>query len=62
MANLYIAMAEVQNGNMAELRLRGVPEETYRKLKALAALAGQTMNDYLLEIVTEHVAKQDRVK
>jgi hypothetical protein len=55
-------MAEIQNGSMAELRIRGVPEETYRKVKALAALEGQTINDYLIKLVEEHVAKQDRVK
>ena len=46
---------------MAELRIRAVPEETYRKLKALAALEGLTMNEYLLKIVREHVAKDGRL-
>jgi len=62
LAYLYGTMANMQNGGMAELRIRGVPEDTYRKLKALAALEGFTINDYLLKIVREHVAKQDRVK
>lgn len=59
---LYGTMTDMQNGSMAELRIRGVPEDTYRKLKALAALEGLTINDYLLKIVGDHVAKQDRVK
>jgi len=62
LAYLYYMMADVQNGSMAELRIRGVPEEIYRKIKALAALEGLTFNDYLIKVVREHVAKQDRVK
>lgn len=59
---LYNMMANIQNGIMAELRIRGVPEEVYRKIKALAALEGQTINDYLIRLVKEHVAKTDKLK
>lgn len=52
----------MQNGGMADVRIRAIPEEVYRKLKALAALEGFTLNDYLIEIIKEHVAKQDRIR
>jgi plasmid stability protein len=40
---------------MGELRVRGLPEDVHRKLKALAALAGQSINEYALEVIKVHV-------
>jgi predicted HicB family RNase H-like nuclease len=50
--------SEDQNGRMGDFRVRGIPEDVHRKLKALAALAGISFNDYMLEILKEHVAKK----
>jgi len=50
--------SDSQNGRMGDFRVRSIPEEIHRKLKALAALAGMSFNDYMLEILKEHVAKK----
>jgi plasmid stability protein len=39
------------------LQIRNVPEETHRALKARAAARGQSLNSYLLEIVSREVAR-----
>ena len=52
--------SERQNGRMGDFRVRGIPEEMHRKLKALAALAGVSFNDYMLQILKEHVAKKGK--
>jgi plasmid stability protein len=36
---------------MGMIQIRNVPEDLHRKLKARAAERGQTLSDYLLEIV-----------
>ena len=33
---------------MANVQVRGVPEDVHRRLKAQAALEGQSLNDFLL--------------
>ena len=33
---------------MANVQVRGVPEEVHRRLKSQAALAGQSLNEFLL--------------
>lgn len=33
---------------MANVQIRGVPDDVHRRLKAQAALAGQSLNEYLL--------------
>ena len=33
---------------MANVQVRGVPEDVHRRLKAQAALSGQSLNEYLL--------------
>jgi len=43
---------------MPDFRLRNIPESYWRKIKALAALAGQSVNDYLLQLLREHVDKK----
>jgi antitoxin FitA len=37
-----------QNHMSSMIQIRNVPEELHRELKARAALAGQTLSDYLL--------------
>jgi antitoxin FitA len=39
------------------IQIRNVPEELHRKLKARAALRGQSLSDYLLQAVTELAAR-----
>ncbi|WP_147919121.1 FitA-like ribbon-helix-helix domain-containing protein [Ruania zhangjianzhongii] len=39
------------------LQIRGVPEETRRELKARAAERGQSMNAYLLDLVTRETER-----
>jgi plasmid stability protein len=38
---------------MANVQIRGVPEDVHRRLKAQAALAGQSLNEYLVARVTD---------
>jgi plasmid stability protein len=33
---------------MANVQIRGVPDEVHRRLKSQAALSGQSLNEYLL--------------
>jgi antitoxin FitA len=33
---------------MANVQIRGVPDDVHRRLKSQAALAGQSLNEYLL--------------
>lgn len=33
---------------MANVQIRGVPDDVHRRLKSQAALAGQSLNDFLL--------------
>jgi antitoxin FitA len=34
--------------SMANVQVRGVPEDVHRRLKSQAALSGQSLNEYLL--------------
>jgi len=38
---------------MANIQIRDVPEDVHRQLKSQAALAGQSLNEFLLARVTE---------
>jgi antitoxin FitA len=38
---------------MANVQVRGVPEDVHRRLKSQAALAGQSLNEYLLARMTD---------
>jgi antitoxin FitA len=38
---------------MANVQVRGVPDEVHRRLKSQAALAGQSLNEYLLARMTD---------
>ena len=38
---------------MANIQVRDVPEDVHRTLKSQAALAGQSLNDFLLARITE---------
>jgi antitoxin FitA len=38
---------------MANVQVRDVPDDVHRKLKSRAALAGKSLNDFLLERMTE---------
>jgi len=41
---------------MAALQLRDVPDDVHRELKVRAARAGQSLSEYTLAIVQQHVA------
>ena len=38
---------------MANVQVRGVPDDVHRRLKSQAALAGQSLNEYLLARMTD---------
>jgi antitoxin FitA len=38
---------------MANVQIRGVPDDVHRRLKSQAALAGQSLNEYLLTQLRE---------
>lgn len=38
---------------MANVQVRGVPEDVHRRLKSQAALAGQSLNEFLVARMTE---------
>jgi len=38
---------------MANVQVRGVPEDVHRRLKSQAALSGRSLNDYLLDRMTD---------
>ena len=38
---------------MTNVQVRGVPDDVHRRLKAQAALAGQSLNDFLLARMSE---------
>lgn len=38
---------------MSSIQVRDVPEDVHRRLKAQAAMAGQSLNEYLLARMTE---------
>jgi antitoxin FitA len=38
---------------MANVQVRGVPDEVHRRLKSQAALAGQSLNEFLVARMTE---------
>lgn len=42
---------------MANIQIRDVPEDVHRTLKSQAALAGQSLNEFLLARVTELAQK-----
>ena len=39
--------------SMPNVQIRGVPEDVHRRLKSQAASEGQSLNEYLLERLTE---------
>jgi antitoxin FitA len=43
----------VHASHMANIQIRGVPDDVQRQLKSRAALAGQSMNEYLLTCLEE---------
>lgn len=51
-------MTAVHNRRMGDFRIRNIPEEIHRQIKAFAALAGKTVNDYILDILKEHVEEK----
>ena len=46
-------VAEVAHTRSVELRIRTLPNDVGRKLRAAAALRGQTFNSLLIELLTE---------
>ncbi len=44
---------DIMTADMPNIQVRDVPDDVHRRLKAQAALAGQSLNEYLLARVTE---------
>lgn len=44
---------DYQNGMSSMIQIRNVPDELHRKLKSRAALAGQSLSEYLLAEIRE---------
>lgn len=42
---------------MPDFRIRNIPELDLRIIRALASLSGQSVNDYLLDVLKEHAEK-----
>jgi antitoxin FitA len=40
-------------GFMANVQVRGVPDDVHRRLKSQAALSGQSLNEYLVARMTD---------
>lgn len=45
------------NSNMGDFRVKAIPEELHRRLKALAALEGLSMNELIVKILRDAVEK-----
>ncbi len=43
--------------HVANIQIRGVPEQVHRQLKAQAALSGQSLNEFLLARMEEMTSK-----
>jgi len=43
---------------MAEMRIRNIPEDIYKRLKILYIEERKTLNDKLIELIREAVAKR----
>ena len=55
--NVHAArMTERYNGAMATIQIRNVPDKVHRTYQARAALAGQSLQEYLLAELVEHAA------
>jgi plasmid stability protein len=44
----YLSMHFASIGRMANVQIRDVPEDVHRRLKAQAAMAGQSLNEFLI--------------
>jgi predicted HicB family RNase H-like nuclease len=51
-------MPDMHNRCMGDFRIRHIPEPIHRQIKAFAALAGKSVNDYILDLLTEHVEQK----
>ena len=45
---------------MKQILLRHVPDDLHKRLKAGAAMAGESLQDYIVEILTREVGKKKR--
>ncbi len=43
---------------MAEMRIRNVPEDMYKRLKILCIEEGKTLNEKVIELIRDAVAKR----
>jgi len=50
---MHALHAYCYSGRMANVQIRDVPDDVHRRLKSQAAMAGQSLNDYLLARMTE---------
>ena len=47
---------------MAETRIRNIPDDVYRKFKALCAENGYKINDHIIELLKREVEKREKEK
>ena len=52
-------MQQRQNAYMATIQIRDVPEDVHRILRTRAAASGQSLQEYLLEELTDLAGTQD---
>ena len=52
-------MPNKTNKGSREFRVRSIPEELYKQFKIVSVLKGMTLNELLLEAMTEIVQKEN---
>ncbi len=50
----------IDESDTTVLYLRGTPKEVARKLKAVAALQGKSLTDYVKDLLQEHVTELEK--
>ena len=58
MCYVYSMMPDMHNRCMGDFRIRNIPEAIHRQIKAFAALSGKSVNDYILDLLMEHVEQK----
>ena len=52
-------ITNMTNNRSREFRVRSIPEELYKQFKIVSVLKGMTLNELLLEAMTEIVQKEN---
>ena len=54
-------ITNMTNNRSREFRVRSIPEELYKQFKIVSVLKGMTLNELLLEAMTEIVQKENNM-